>query len=209
MISQFLSRAAVAAGCFVLALSAFSAASPGAMNSPAKSTPALDVLPLFTAADVPAFGPAEIAVDPPSWAVSPPDASLPGKGLAQHPMLFVGEGCNKMFLVNGGKVVWTFSTGKGGEFDDVWMLSNGNILFSRMSYAAEVTPHKKIVWRLDAANGTEIHTVQPVGLDKVVLVENGTPPKLLIVNTKTGAVSLNARCHRQEWASTANSAGCA
>jgi len=160
------------------------------MNSPAKSISTLNVLSLFTAADVPAVGPDESEVGPASWAVSPPDASLPGKGIAQHPMLFIGEGYNKMFLVNGGKVIWTFSTGKGGEFDDVWMLSNGNILFSRMSYAAEVTPQKKVIWRLDATNGTEIHTVQPIGLDKVMLVENGTPPKLLVINTKTKAVEV-------------------
>ena len=162
---------------------------PGGMKS--SRTPALAVLPQFTAANVPAFGPDEIPVDPPNWKVSPPDTSLPGKGLAQHPMLYIGEGCNKMFLVDDGKVVWTYSTGKGWEYDDVWMLSNGNILFSRMSYAAEVTPQKKVVWRLDAPKGTEIHTVQPIGLDKVLLVEDGTPPRLLIVNKKTGVAEVD------------------
>ena len=38
-------------------------------------------------------------------------SGLPGNGLAQHPMLYVGENCNKMFLVNDGKVIWTYSTG--------------------------------------------------------------------------------------------------
>jgi hypothetical protein len=57
-----------------------------------------------------------------------------------------------------------------------------------MAYAAEVTPQKKVVWRLDPPKGTEIHTVQPIGLDKVLLVENGTPPRMLIINIKTGAV---------------------
>jgi outer membrane protein assembly factor BamB len=96
-----------------------------------------------------------------------------------------------MFLVNDGKVIWTYSTGKGWEYDDVWMLSNGNILFSRMGWAAEVTPQKKVVWRLDAPPGTEIHTVQPIGLDKVFLVENGTPPSLKIINKKTGVVEVD------------------
>ncbi|MGD0087102.1 MAG: hypothetical protein ABSC24_08230 [Verrucomicrobiota bacterium] len=152
------------------------------------ATPALAVLPQFTATDVPAFGPSEIPVAPPDWKVSPPDTSLPGKGLAQHPMLYIGEGCNKIFLVNDGKVVWTYSTGKGWEYDDAWLLSNGNILFSRMAYAAEVTPQKQVVWRLDPPKGTEIHTVQPIGLDKVLLVENGTPPRMLIINIKTRAI---------------------
>ena len=76
---------------------------------------------------------------------------LPGKGLAQHPMLYIGENCNKMFLVNKGKVIWTYSTGGGPEYDDVWMLSNGNILFTRMQYIAEITPDKKVVWRYDCS----------------------------------------------------------
>ena len=38
---------------------------------------------------------------------------LPGNGLAQHPMLYVGENYTKMFLVNDGKVIWTYQTGPG------------------------------------------------------------------------------------------------
>ena len=163
---------------------------PGRCGS-SGATPAPAVLPQFTAADVPAVGAAEIPVPPPNWKISPPDTSLPGKGLAQHPMLYIGEGCNKIFVVNDGKVIWTYSTGKGWEYDDIWLLSNGNILFSRMQYAAEVTPQKKEVWHLDAPKGTEIHTVQPIGLDKVLLVENGTPARLLVVNKHTGAVEVN------------------
>jgi outer membrane protein assembly factor BamB len=101
-------------------------------------------------------------------------------------MLYIGEGCNTMFVVRDGRILWTYSTGKGWEFDDIWMLGNGNILFSRMSYAEEVTPQKRVVWHLDAPKGTEIHTVQPIGLDRVLLVENGLPPKLMIVDVKTG-----------------------
>jgi hypothetical protein len=185
---QILTPLAVAAFGLTLLVSGCSSASPHLTKS---STPALDVLPEFTAADVPVFGPDEIPIDPPNWKVSPVDTSLPGKGIAQHPMLYIGEGCNKIFLVNNGNVIWTYSTGKGWEYDDVWLMSNGHILFSRMSYAAEVTPQKQVVWRLDAPKGTEIHTVQPIGLDKVMLVENGTPARLLVVNKKTGTVEVD------------------
>jgi hypothetical protein len=154
--------------------------------------PCMALLDRFTAPDVPALGPAETASPAGNWANAPTPAGLPGKGLAQHPMLYAGENYTKMFLVNNGKVIWTYQTGPGYEYDDVWMLSNGNILFSRMQYAAEVTPKKEVVWRLDAPNGTEIHSVQPIGLDKVLLVENGQPaPKLLVVNTKTKAVEVD------------------
>jgi hypothetical protein len=161
-----------------------------AVSEPATAMAALDQ---FTAPDVPAFGPSESPVDPPNWTVDPAlaNAPLPGNGPAQHPILYIGEGCNKIFIVKDAKVIWTYSTGKGWEYDDAWMLSNGNILFSRMAYAEEVTPRKTVVWRLDAPKGTEIHTVQPIGLDRVLLVENGLPPRLLVINTRTGAVDVD------------------
>jgi hypothetical protein len=135
------------------------------------------------------MGPGE-SETPPLKPARPAPAGLPGNGLAQHPMLYIGEGYNKILLINGGKVIWTYSTGSGWEYDDVWMLSNGNILFSRMQYLAEVTPEKKVVWLYDAPVGTEIHTCQPIGLNKVLFIENGLPPKLKVVNIKTNAVEV-------------------
>ena len=163
---------------------------------PSSATPCMDVLKLFTATNVPALGPGEEAVKPRKAYTNSPPTDLPGKGLAQHPMLFCGEGYNKMFLVNNGKIIWTYQTGGGNEYDDVWMLSNGNILFSRMQYVAIITPDKKVVWRYDAQNSTniaehtEIHGCQPIGLDKVLFVENGLPPKLKVANIKTGKIEV-------------------
>jgi outer membrane protein assembly factor BamB len=155
----------------------------------------MTVLDRFTIADVPAFGPAEIVSPVGKWTngITPPN--LPGNGLAQHPMLYVGENYDKMFLVKDGKVIWTYSTGRDYEYDDVWMLSNGNILFTRMDFITEITPDKKVVWRYDCnkapgTNHTEIHTCQPIGLDKVMFVLNGLPAKLMIVNIKSGAVDV-------------------
>jgi len=157
-------------------------------------TPCMDVLPLFTAANVPAMSPEEefVACGNPN-AIVP--ANLPGKGLSQHPMLYVGENCNKMYLVKDGKTIWSYSTGKGPEYDDIWMLSNGNILFTRMQYVALITPDKKVLWRYDCNNAkdsthTEVHSCQPIGLDKVMFVVSGLPPKLFVVNIKTGKVEV-------------------
>jgi hypothetical protein len=160
------------------------------------ATPCMAVLGRFTAPDVPAFGSAETASPVGKWTNAVTPAGLPGNGLAQHPMLYVGENYTKMFLVNDGKVIWTYQTGPGYEYDDVWMLSNGNILFTRMQYVAEITPDKKVVWRYDCntssgTNHTEVHTCQPIGLDRVMFVLNGLPPRLMVVNTKTGAVEVN------------------
>jgi hypothetical protein len=108
-------------------------------------------------------------------------------------MLYIGENCNKMFLVKDGKTIWSYSTGKGPEYDDIWMLSNGNILFTRMQYVALITPNKKVLWRYDCTNAkgaahTEVHSCQPIGLDKVMFVVSGLPPKLIVVNIKTWKV---------------------
>ena len=181
-------------------LAVFSAIGMAAMSQtagkPSPATPCMAQLDRFTAPDVPAMGPAETESPLAKWANAPAPAGLPGKGIAQHPMLYVGENYTKMFLVNDGKVLWTYQTGKGYEYDDVWMLSNGNILFTRMQYLAEITPDKKVVWRYDCNNSsgtnhTEVHTCQPIGLDKVMFVLNGLPPRLMVVNTKTGAVEVN------------------
>jgi outer membrane protein assembly factor BamB len=160
----------------------------------ASATPCLDVLNLFTAPNVPAMAPQEELVFCGDSNAVVPD-NLPGNGLAQHPMLYVGESCNKMYLVKNGKVIWTYSTGKGPEYDDVWMLSNGNILFSRMQYVAMISPDKKVLWRYDCNNAdgpkhTEIHSCQPIGLDRVMFIVSGLPPKLMIVNIKTGKIEV-------------------
>ncbi|HTI90664.1 MAG TPA: hypothetical protein VL727_08745 [Puia sp.] len=165
--------------------------SPSATDT---ATPCMNVLSLFTAPDVPAMASQEkFAPLVSSTEETPPN--LPGNGLSQHPMLYVGENCNRMSLVKDGKVIWTYSTGEGPEYDDVWMLSNGNILFTRMQYLAMISPDKKLLWRYDCNNSkdaehTEVHTCQPVGLDRVMFVVNGLPPKLMIVNTRTGKVEL-------------------
>lgn len=167
----------------------------GGISNTWAATPCMDVLHLFTAPEVPAFAPSEIAVpDRPADGFVRP--GLPGEGLARHPMLYVGENYNKMFLVKDGKVIWTYATGPRPEFDDVWMLSNGNILFSRMEYVAMITPDKKVLWRYDCqlsndSKKTEIHACQPIGLDKVMFVENALPPRLKVVNIKTGATEVD------------------
>lgn len=166
----------------VLVTSAFAADTP--------SSPLLSILSRFAGSDVPVQGPSESAPIPRSWPEPATLVERPGRGIAQHPMLYAGEGYNTLFLVNGGKVTWTYSTGRGGEIDDVWLLTNGHVLYARMSYVEEITPQKQVVWHYDPPAGTEVHSCQPIGLDKVLLVQNGLPPKLMIINKKTNAVEL-------------------
>ena len=112
---------------------------------------------------------------------------LPGKGLFQHPFLYAGEWQHKsmrdqkMYLVKEGKVVWTYTMPQEGEYGDAFMLSNGNIVFSRKEGASEITQEKVIVWNFDAPPNAEIHTCQPLGLDRVFVIINAVPAKAVII----------------------------
>jgi hypothetical protein len=155
----------------------------------ATRSPLLSIVTRFTAPDVPALGPDEHPVDR-TWPDPTSVIERPGRGISQHPMLYAGEGYNNILLVNEGRVVWNYFAGPGGELDDVWMLSSGHILFTRQLQVEEVTPQKEIIWHYDAPKGTEIHSCQPIGLGKVLLVQNGLPPKLMIIDKKTGKVEV-------------------
>jgi hypothetical protein len=149
----------------------------------------LSLLDKFTAPDVPVRGPMEDDPDPITFDGEVPDRV--GDGLAQHPMLYVGENYNRMLLVNQGKVIWTYDTKGSWELDDVWLLSNGNILYSHQTYVEEITPTKQVVWHYDMPGNAEVHTCQPIGLDKVLIGMNQDPnPKILVINTKSGQVEL-------------------
>ncbi len=128
---------------------------------------------------------------------SPP--SLPGRGLAQHDFLYAGEWDTRkemqsLFLVRGGKVVWSYSMplhpapGKNQEFDDAELLPNGNVLFSRMSGAGIVSPERKLVWDYPAPAGTEIHSAQWLGGNRVLIMRNGNPAKAIIFDTAANTV---------------------
>jgi hypothetical protein len=131
-------------------------------------------------------------------ATSSPSASLPSNGLSRHPFVYTGEWDHRgnrdqtIFVVRDGKVVWSYAipikdaTGTLQELGDATMLSNGNIVFCRKVGASEITPDKKIVWNMDAPKGTEIHSIQPIGLDRVLVAQNGNPGKLMLINTVTG-----------------------
>jgi len=124
-------------------------------------------------------------------------AILPGNGPAQHPFVYTGEydvrNANQtIFVVRGGKVVWSYGIpiktpdGTLQELGDATMLSNGNIVFCRKIGASEITPDKRIIWNIDAPKGTEIHSIQPIGLDHVLVAQNGNPGRLMLINTATG-----------------------
>ncbi len=125
---------------------------------------------------------------------------LPGKGLNQHPFLYAGEWdmrrpeAQSMFLVRDGKVVWKYSipmrtlSGAIQEFDDATQLSNGNIVFACMSGAGIISSDKNLIWEFKCPEGTETHSCQPIGKDSVLMVLNGNPAKVMIINTATNKI---------------------
>jgi hypothetical protein len=146
-------------------------------------------------------GPARADAPSPTPAPAGPysPSELPGNGLSQHPFLYAGEWdypkpLQSVFIVRGGRIVWSYSiplkdgAGNIQEFSDATMLSNGNIVFARKTGAGEVTPDKKLIWDYDAPKGFEVHVAQPLGLDRVMIVQNGNPAKMMIIRIATGQV---------------------
>ncbi len=124
---------------------------------------------------------------------------LPGKGLKQHDFVLVGEWdfrkpkSQSIYVVRNGKITFQYSipmySGTGlQEFDDVTMLSNGNIVYACMSGAGIITPEKNLIWQYICDPGTETHSCQPIGKDSVLMVLNGSVGKVLIINTATDKI---------------------
>lgn len=103
-------------------------------------------------------------------------------------MLYAGEGYNTLFLVDHGRVEWSYAIPGKGEIDDVWLLTNGHILLADQFRVLELTADKRIVWRYDPPAGTEVHSCQPIGLDRVLMVQNGLPPKAILLRKSDNAV---------------------
>jgi hypothetical protein len=143
-----------------------------------------------------------------------PPAVLPGKGLAQHDFLYAGEWDTRnpmetMSLVQGGKVTWTYQisdqdpdNGQLSEFSDLHRLSNGDIVFAYKTGWRKIDAQGKTIFDFKAPKGeqgwTEIHTAQPIGRDKVLFLQNGTPAKLFIYNLKTGKMEFEQAVKTKE-----------
>jgi len=128
-------------------------------------------------------------------------AILPGKGLAQHDFLFAGEWDTRkdsqtVFIIRKGRIDWSYAipikdrNNVLSEYSDAHLLSNGHVLYACKTGAGEVDKNKKTIWSYECVAGTECHSAQPIGTDKVFLCLNGTPAKAVLINKKTGAVEM-------------------
>jgi hypothetical protein len=117
-------------------------------------------------------------------------------GLDRHDALYCGEWQltnpgETMYLVRGGKVVWSHAIPDKDELGDCTMASDGHVFFARKTYGAqEIEPDLtagtggKVVWEYLEDPETEVHSIQPIGADKVLVMQNGTPAKLMLINKK-------------------------
>ena len=101
----------------------------------------------------------------------------------RHQFFYAGQSKQRrMFMVQDGKVTWQYNDQlKKGEISDAILLSDGHILVAHQYGIAEVTQDSRTLWSYAAPEGTEIHTIQPIGRTHVVFVQNGKPAKVVVM----------------------------
>ena len=103
--------------------------------------------------------------------------------IARHNFFYAGQSKQRrMFIVKDGQIIWSYQDQLGrGEISDAILMSDGNILVAHQYGVAEVTKDQQTVWSYAAPEGTEIHTIQPIGQTHVVFVQNGKPAKCVVL----------------------------
>ena len=105
------------------------------------------------------------------------------EGLDRYNFFYAGERPDhKMYMVKGGKVTWEYDDPEGrGEISDAVLLSDGHILMAHQHGIKEIDRNKKVVWSMDAPKGYEIHSIQPIGRDKMLYVQCGDPFEAVVM----------------------------
>ncbi len=110
-------------------------------------------------------------------------ATAQDSSLSRHDFFYAGQSKRmRMFIVKDGQVSWAYENKSWrGEISDAILLTDGHILMAHQYGIAEVTQDDRVIWHYDAPTGTEIHTIQPIGRQHVVFVQNGHPAKAVIM----------------------------
>ena len=106
------------------------------------------------------------------------------EALARHDFFYAGQSKQRrMFIVKEGQVSWRYQDKLlKGEISDAILLTDGHILVAHQHGIAEIDQQSgETVWSHAAPEGTEIHTVQPIGRTHVVFVQNGKPAKAIVM----------------------------
>ena len=116
------------------------------------------------------------------WMLSAVAQDVDGS-LSRHDFFYAGQSKQRrMFMVKEGQVVWSYRDAlKRGEISDAVLMKDGHMLVAHQYGIAEVTPDSETLWSYAAPEGTEIHTIQPIGQRHVVFVQNGRPAKAVVM----------------------------
>ena len=109
--------------------------------------------------------------------------------MARHDFFYAGQSKQmRMFKVKDGQVYWAYNNAQRpeaerlrGEISDAILMTDGHILMAHQYGIAELDETGAFVWNYTAPEGTEIHTVQPIGQTHVVFVQNGKPAKAVVM----------------------------
>ena len=105
-------------------------------------------------------------------------ADKPAAPAAKVPILTIGRamlladyGGGKVCRIDkAGKVTWEMPA-PGTQ--DIWMLPDGNVLYTYNKGVRIATPDKKVVWEYKTDKANEIHACQPLKDGKVMIAESG------------------------------------
>ncbi len=95
-----------------------------------------------------------------------------------HRVLCTDYKGNRVVILSAtGDIEWEFPANTP---QDCWLLPNGNVLFSQITGAAEVTMDKKVVWEYKAPAKAKVHSCQPLP-DGNVLVSECLMSRIVVV----------------------------
>ena len=103
--------------------------------------------------------------------------------LGRHDFFYAGQSKQRrMFIVENGEVHFQYPDNLGkGEISDAILMSDGNVLVAHQYGIAELDGKGEIIWKYTAPENTEIHTIQPIGKNHVIFIQNGLPPKAIVM----------------------------
>ncbi len=108
-------------------------------------------------------------------------AGMPDAGTGVHAFLGTSHVLNEIYICDrSGKTVWNYSA---SHPQDVWLLSNGNVLTTWLHGVKEITPDKKTVWEYTVKAPNEVPNCQPLS-DGNVMIGIVGECRLIEVNRK-------------------------
>ncbi|NLX97170.1 MAG: hypothetical protein GXY83_13430 [Rhodopirellula sp.] len=102
-----------------------------------------------------------------------------GKMTLGRPIALADSGKNMIHILDSdGSLLWQYPAVKPR---DVWVLPNGNVLFTQGTGVTEVTREQQIVWQYSFPQTSEIHACQPLADGSVMVAESG-PMRVLEID---------------------------